>query len=297
MILDLECRQESCFPNHWISLLQTAADTAERIEGITVSTAAHLLITDDEEIHVLNREQRNIDRSTDVLSFPTVTYPAGTHAGQTPEILNREYDPDEGAAYLGDIVISIDHVRNQAQEYGHSLERELTYLFVHGLFHLFGYDHINVSDKRAMRAMEEKTLAEIQITPAIREELIARAKEALKFSYSPYSHYRVGACLLTENGKMYTGCNVESASYGATNCAERTALFKAISEGERSFVAIAIATEKYLGWPCGICRQALYEFAPDLLVIVTCDDEVDSASLRELLPNGFGAAPDILGKE
>ena len=128
-------------------------------------------------------------------------------------------------------------------------------------------------------------------------ELIARAKEALEFSYSPYSHYRVGACLLTENGKMYTGCNVESASYGATNCAERTALFKAISEGERSFAAIAIATEKYLGWPCGICRQALYEFAPDLLVIVTCGDEVDSASLRELLPNGFGAAPDILGKE
>ena len=96
---------------------------------------------------------------------------------------------------------------------------------------------------------------------------------------------------------MYTGCNIENASYGVANCAERTALFKAVSEGERSFTAIAVATEKFLGWPCGICRQALYEFAPDLMVFVTCGDEVDSATLRELLPYGFGAAPDKLGKE
>ncbi len=297
MILDLECHQDMSFPEAWDSLLRKAAEAAEHVENVSVSTAVHLLITDDEEIHRINREQRSVDRPTDVLSFPTVFYPAGTHAGLVPELLKQEYDPDEGAAYLGDIVISLDHVHSQAMEYGHSIERELTYLFVHGLFHLFGYDHMTASEKCAMRTMEEKALAEIQITPAIRDELIARAKEALEFSYSPYSHYRVGACLLAENGKMYTGCNVESASYGATNCAERTALFKAVSEGERSFVAIAVATEKYLGWPCGICRQALYEFAPDLLVIVTCGNEVNSASLRELLPNGFGAAPDVLGKE
>ena len=148
-----------------------------------------------------------------------------------------------------------------------------------------------------MRRMEEKALSAINLTRYDRGELIARAKEAMEFSYSPYSHYRVGACLLGRSGKLYTGCNVENASYGVSNCAERTALFKAVSEGEREFIAIAVATEKYLGWPCGICRQALYEFAPDLDVIVACGDEVDSATLRDLLPHGFGAAPDILGRE
>ena len=188
------------------------------------------------------------------------------------------------------------HIR-QAEEYGHTPERELCYLLVHGLFHLFGYDHVDEKDRRAMRRMEEKALSAINLTRYDRGELIARAKEAMEFSYSPYSHYRVGACLLGRSGKLYTGCNVENASYGVSNCAERTALFKAVSEGEREFIAIAVATEKYLGWPCGICRQALYEFAPDLDVIVACGDEVDSATLRDLLPHGFGAAPDILGRE
>lgn len=297
MILDLECRHEPDFEATWLPLLQQAADAAVRTEGITGKIAAHVVITDDPEIHTINREQRGIDRPTDVLSFPTVTYPKGGHASTAPELLEQEYDPDEGAAYLGDIVISADHVRSQAQEYSHSIQRELCYLLVHGLFHLFGYDHMNDSDKSIMRKMEERALSEIRITPAVRDELIARAREALEMSYAPYSHYRVGACLLTESGKMYTGCNIENASYGATNCAERTALFKAVSEGERSFVAIAVVTEKFLGWPCGICRQALYEFAPNLLVIAACGDEVSSMLLRDLLPHGFGAAPDVLGKE
>ena len=297
MILDIETRPESDFSETWLPLLQSAADAAEHTEGVSVRTAVHLLITDDQEIHTINKAYREIDRATDVLSFPTVSYPSGTHAGTAPGLLGQEYDPDEGAACLGDIVISMDHVRSQALEYGHSLEREFCYLLVHGLFHLFGYDHMQEDEKRVMREMEEKTLAEIQVREYDQDVLIAKAKEALTFSYSPYSLYRVGACLLGKSGKMYTGCNIESASYGATNCAERTALFKAVSEGEREFVAIAVATEKFLGWPCGICRQALYEFAPDLQVIVACGDLVDTASLRELLPHGFGAAPDVLGRE
>ena len=297
MILELECLQVPDQADAWLPLLQSAADAAERTEGVTVPAAVHVSVTDDDGIHVLNREQRGIDRATDVLSFPTVLYPRGMTAGKSPELLRQEYDPDEGAAYLGDIVISMDHVRSQAAEYGHSLERELCYLLVHGLFHLFGYDHMEETEKREMRGMEEKTLNEIQMQAYDRDELIARAREAMTYSYSPYSHYRVGACLLTKSGKMYTGCNIESASYGATNCAERTALFKAVSEGEREFEAIAVVTEKYLGWPCGICRQALYEFAPELQVIVACGDEVHSAPLNELLPHGFGAAPDKLGKE
>ena len=297
MILELECREGMDMPQRWLDLMRSAADAAEKAEALMPLTAVHVRLTDDAEIWEINRSLRKVDRSTDVLSFPTVDYPAGEHAGRVPVLLNREYDPDTGAVYLGDIVISMDHAIRQADDYGHTPERELCYLLVHGLFHLFGYDHVDEKDRRAMRRMEEKALSAINLTRYDRGELIARAKEAMEFSYSPYSHYRVGACLLGRSGKLYTGCNVENASYGVSNCAERTALFKAVSEGEREFIAIAVATEKYLGWPCGICRQALYEFAPDLDVIVACGDEVDSATLRDLLPHGFGAAPDILGRE
>ena len=297
MILDIDCAQGMTLTERWASLLQQAAAAAKQAEGIACPVKAHLRLTDDEEIHCINREYRQVDRATDVLSFPTVTYPSGTHASQTPALLDQEYDPDLDAVFLGDLIISVDHARQQAHEYGHSEDRELCYLLIHGLFHLFGYDHMQEDERQVMRKMEEKALAAINMERFDTEELIKRAKEAMKYSYSPYSHYPVGACLLAKSGKMYTGCNIENASYGVTNCAERTALFKAVSEGEREFVAIAVATEKYLGWPCGICRQALYEFAPQLQVIVACGDEVDSACLSDLLPHGFGAAPDVLGRE
>ena len=147
---------------------------------------------------------------------------------------------------------------------------------------------------------EEKTLNEIQMQAYDRDELIARAREAMTYSYSPYSHFKVGAALLCRDGRVFTGCNVENASYGASNCAERTALFKAVSEGAREFTAIAITAEKSAPWPCGICRQALYEFAPDLRVIVAWGDNRDESTLPLLLPHGFGPATgmlDILGKE
>ena len=99
---------------------------------------------------------------------------------------------------------------------------------------------------------------------------------------------------------MFTGCKIENASYGATNCAERTALFKAVSEGAHEFVAIAIATEKALAWPCGICRQALCEFAPHLRVITACGDQRAEATLDQLLYGAFGpvnGTGDYLGKD
>ncbi len=297
MLLELDVRDGITLPDSWRELLQRTADAAGRVEGLAQAAAAHVLVTDDAEIHEINRTYRQVDRATDVLSFPTVRYAPGQHAGVAEGLLDSEYDPDIGAARIGDIVISLEHVMRQAAEYGHSPERELSYLLAHGLFHLMGYDHMEEDERRVMRAMEEKTMSEIQMERYDREDLIRQAREALTRAYAPYSHYRVGACLLGRSGRTYTGCNVENASYGVTNCAERTALFKAVSEGEREFEAIAIVTEKFLGWPCGICRQALYEFAPDLQVIVACGDQVDSACLRDLLPHGFGAAPDVLGKE
>ena len=108
-------------------------------------------------------------------------------------------------------------------------------------------------------------------------------------SYSPYSHYAVGAALLTKSGKIFTGCNIENAAYPVTICAERTAIFKAVSEGEREFEAIAIATEDGQGYPCGSCRQVMVEFSLDMGVLLA-DAEGNitvETSIRDLLPGAF----------
>jgi len=142
-------------------LMQRCADAAQQAEGVHAPLAAFIRIVNDDEIQVINREQRGKDASTDVLSFPTVNYPAGKTAGDCEKLLRREYDPEIGACLIGDIIISMDHVRAQAKEYGHSERRESGYLITHGLFHLMGYDHMTDTDKPVMRAMEEKSLASI----------------------------------------------------------------------------------------------------------------------------------------
>lgn len=121
------------------------------------------------------------------------------------------------------------------------------------------------------------------------EELLALAVKMLDYSYSPYSHYPVGAALLAEDGRVFTGCNVENAAFGNTLCAERTALCKAVSEGARKFTTIAIASRSSAPFPCGACRQSLNEFtAGNLRVLVTWDGNVRETTLRALLPEGFG---------
>lgn len=120
------------------------------------------------------------------------------------------------------------------------------------------------------------------------ENLVKMAYEATKYAYTPYSNFNVGAALLGESGKVYTGCNVEIASYGATNCAERTAIFKAISEGEKKFKAIAIvsSSEDYT-FPCGICRQVIVEFGKDIDIIIAKGYDYKVFKIDELLPHSF----------
>lgn len=120
-------------------------------------------------------------------------------------------------------------------------------------------------------------------------ELMGIAKEAYKASYAPYSDFHVGAALLGENGRIYKGVNVENGSFGATNCAERTAIFSAVADGCRSFEAIAIAADGGEALPCGICRQVLSEFCgPDFPVITEREDgELRISKLSELLPLAF----------
>lgn len=146
------------------SLLRLCADAAEHTEGLRLQTVAYVRIVDDEQIRVINREQRGKDVATDVLSFPTVNYPPGATAATCEDSLKQQYDPDEDACMLGDILISKDHVCAQAEIYGHSVRREASYLLTHGLFHLMGYDHMTDADRMKMRAMEEKALESIGMT-------------------------------------------------------------------------------------------------------------------------------------
>jgi len=126
-----------------------------------------------------------------------------------------------------------------------------------------------------------------------RKQLIELANQARHWSYSPYSHYAVGAALLTHSGKIYDGVNIENSAYPTTICAERVAIFKAVSEGERDFDAIAVVTANG-GSPCGSCRQVLAEFGLDTIVVVA-DQEGNvtmEMTVREMLPGAF--TPDSL---
>jgi cytidine deaminase len=126
------------------------------------------------------------------------------------------------------------------------------------------------------------------VTDEVRQRLIEAASEARRWAYAPYSNYAVGAALLTTSGKVYDGVNVENAAYPTGICAERVAVFKAVSEGERSFLAIAVVTSNG-GSPCGSCRQVLAEFGIETQVIIADDSGniVQECSVADLLPGAF----------
>ena len=284
-------------PEEYLSLIQRGAEEALRAEGIQLPCAVGLRLCDDEAIAAMNRELRGVNRATDVLSFPTVNYPAGKTAGACEALLRREYDDELNACYLGDIVISVPHLRAQAEEYGHSPRREAAYLAVHGLCHLMGYDHMEDNEKERMRRMEETVLSAVNVPrddQDLRETLLSLARQAMENSYSPYSHFPVGAAIHSVDGRIFQGANIENASFGLTICAERTAVFKAVSEGAREFDLLAIAS-KTIAWPCGACRQVLREFAPDLRILITWEDQVREMTLKELLPESFGPESLING--
>ena len=118
--------------------------------------------------------------------------------------------------------------------------------------------------------------------------LIKMAKEASQNAYAPFSGFKVGAALLTKSGRIFTGCNVENSSYGLSNCAERTAVFKAVSEGETEFVEIVIfADSEKMFSPCGACRQVLSEFSSDLKITIISNKETIETTITELLPLKF----------
>ena len=280
------------------ALLDRVAEACFDGEGIEgAGFCVH--IVDDARIQALNLDLRGIDSPTDVLSFPTVTYPRGKTARDCPKRVSREYDPAMNCANLGDCVINLGRAKAQAEEYGHSLQRELGYLTAHSAFHLMGYDHMDEKERSIMRNMEERALNAVGITregdTPSHEQLFALACEAMQNSYSPYSHFKVGACILTTDGRTFKGCNFENASYGASICAERCAASCAIAAGARRFAAIAVVGSTAVAWPCGICRQVLREFSDLSLPVIVgqYDKGFTVKTLGELLPDSL--SPEDLG--
>ena len=296
MPIELQCEVPGC-PEGLEDFLNEVAEVCMDLEGVSGAGFA-IRVVDDEAIHALNLEMRGVDSATDVLSFPTVRFPKGTTARDNPKRLRREYDPSVGWINLGDCVLNLNRAREQAAEFGHSLKRELGYLTAHSAFHLMGYDHMEEDEKRQMRAMEKRAMEKLKLwrnpkggTTMTYEELFHLAEEARKNAYAPYSHFSVGACILTEDGQTFQGCNFENASFGATICAERCAASGAIAAGQRRFKAIAIAADS-VAWPCGICRQVLREFAcgPEMPVMAGAagSGSFETRTLEELLPGSFG---------
>ena len=295
MPIELQWEIPECMDNldRFLSKVAEACFLVEGIEG----TGFAIQIVDDNRIQELNRTMRNIDRPTDVLSFPTVRFPKGKTAKDTPKRLKREYDPFLGYVNLGDCVLNLDRARQQAEEFGHSLMRELGYLTAHSAFHLMGYDHMEEDEKRVMREKEKRAMQMLALwkdpqggKDMDHKKLFEMACEAMQNSYSPYSHFKVGAAILAENGEVFKGCNFENLSYGATICAERCAASCAVAAGQTKFVAVAVAAEQCLAWPCGICRQVLREFAcgPDMPVIVgQAGHEFQVRTIQQLLPESF----------
>jgi cytidine deaminase len=133
-------------------------------------------------------------------------------------------------------------------------------------------------------------MANEKISSVTRDQLLESAREAMQHAYAPYSHFKVGAALLTSKGEVFTGCNVENASYGLTNCAERTAIFSAIAKSGPELVIKTIAVVNDQGIPCspcGACRQVIYEFGPEAIVIFQSANAWKETPISQLLPEGF----------
>ena len=159
--MKIEWIMDSVLPVDTLRRMEHAASQCPVCEGIHVPCAVSVRLCSDETIAEINTVHRGIPRPTDVLSFPSVSYPPGLTAGACEQLLRREYDDELCACFLGDIVISVPHILSQADEFGHSVDREACYLLVHGICHLMGYDHMNDNEKKVMRKMEETILASV----------------------------------------------------------------------------------------------------------------------------------------
>ena len=154
MLISLDDEYSILTPEIERSIVSCGNATAE-CERIMIPVSVSLIIVNDSDIRALNKRFRGLDKSTDVLSFPTINYPKNKTAGSCDALILQEYDDETCTCNLGDIVISFEHAQNQAQAYDHSIQREYGFLFTHGLLHLMGYDHIEENDRILMRHQDD----------------------------------------------------------------------------------------------------------------------------------------------
>ena len=253
--------------------IQKIVELVLREEGKDLSGCLSIAVVDKEEIRSLKKRFFHQDVYTDVISF--------------------FYGFSDEDDVWGEIIICPAVIKEEARSRGEREEQALSIVLIHGLLHLLGYED---EDSEKAKVMEERQEALYQLgeEEEEREKLIQKAKEVRARAYAPYSNFLVGAALLGYNGNIFTGCNVENASFGLTICAERGAVAKALSQGIKEFKKIAIiADSSSYCFPCGACRQVLYEFAPQLEVIAAKSDiDYEVVSLRSLLPQAFSLKND-----
>ncbi len=244
--------------------------------GIDINYVVDVTIVDNEAIKNINRDYRKIDKPTDVISF--------AFFDDDNELAN-----DGIPNSLGQIVISYEKAEEQSRLYKHSLEREISFLFVHGLLHLLGYDHMNSHDALIMFSLQDEILGGIKME---NKDLIAKAIEARELARVPYSHFQVGAALLTKDGRVFLGANIENSSYPLCMCAERNAVYNAYLHGvkKEDIAALALAADTDGPCsPCGACRQVLSELIPSDAPIIMSNlkGDVKVTNIVELLPYAF----------
>lgn len=161
-VIEKECGID--FPFDYEKLAEKVVSFCLEYENFPYEAEVTLTLTDNEGIHVINREQRGVDQATDVLSFPMLSYVNPRDFSFLSMERESDFNPDTGEALLGDIVISVERVKEQAFSYGHSEEREFAFLIVHSMLHLFGYDHMEEKDAKQMEAKQKQILDALQIT-------------------------------------------------------------------------------------------------------------------------------------
>ncbi len=264
----------------WRDLFQTVFDHTLSCLKKEGSYEVSLSLQSLDKMHEYNKKYRGIDRPTDVLTF----------AYQEADFVS-----DEPIFDLGDIMLSVDIAKKQAKEYSHPLERELAFLFIHGLLHAFGYDH-HRSEKEAeeMFALQNAILNSLPYDFYTDQKKVKKLLlEAQSHSISPYSNFKVGAVVLTKDGKYHRGFNIENSAFGVSMCAERCALFHTYASGytKDDIVSLSLITSSSnVGTPCGSCRQVMSELMNvNCPVYIYNKDESEHlfTTVKDLLPYMF----------
>ncbi len=264
----------------WKNLFQTVFDHTLSYLKKKGSYEVSLSLQPLNKMQEYNKQYRNIDKPTDVLTF----------AYQEADFVS-----DEPIFDLGDIMLSVDIAKRQAKEYSHPLERELAFLFIHGLLHAFGYDH-HRSEKEAeeMFALQNAILNSLPYDFYTDQKKVKKLLlEAQSHSVSPYSNFKVGAVVMTKDGKYHQGFNIENSAFGVSICAERCALFHTYASGytKDDIVSLSLITSSTnVGTPCGSCRQVMSELMNiDCPVYIYNKDESEHlfTTVKDLLPYMF----------